>query len=1403
MPASKDDHRRVISHLRAVTLPDRTIRLWWNPPAKDCRSVVREYRVYVGEGKVNWERPIATLPAGAQTWQSKKIRPWSHAVKYGVELPSPEQWADNRVVKNPYDTHCAVIAVTDEGEVRSEEAVARPFYAFRSMQSVWAIFQDAKGSLWVGTTGGILVRPSDAEQTERLQTAGAVCFLALRGKTGRASVEKWVRIETADGLPDDDIRALCEDRQGRLWVGTAGGLACYDGTSWRTYGTTDGLPDDDIRALCENRQGRLWVGTAGGLACYDGTSWRTYGTTDGLPDDDIQTLCEDRQGRLWAGTYQGGLACYDGTSWRTYRRADGLPDDDIQTLCEDRQGRLWVGTYQGGLACYDGTSWRTYRRADGLPDDRVWALCEDPQGRLWVGTEGSLARYDGTSWRTYGTTDGLPDDRVRALCEDRQGRLWVGTYRGGLACYDGTSWRTYRRADGLPDDAVRALCEDRQGRLWVGTYQGGLACYDGTSWLAYRRADGLPNKVAWALCEDPQGRLWVGTEGSLARYDGTSWRTYGTTDGLPDDRVRALCKDRQGRLWVGTPGGLAAYDGTNWRTYRQTDGLPADNVWAISEDRQGRLWVGTAGGLACYDGTNWRTYRQTDGLPADNVWAISEDRQGRLWVGTAGGLACYDGISWRTYGTRDGLPNDDVRALCEDWQGRLWVGTRGGLACYDGTSWRTYRTAEGLPNEVAWALCVDRQGRLWVGTAGGLVCYDVRYRQIFSRLWWNPVGQTEQSLPASLPSALVQSEEFCREAPDVAEWQGIHGRLTFAATVEELGTLHQELARVFTIIETRQRPRTISLLTLDVLRQLIQLQQVTGILSTKLQRAASLDDQVYLLDGAIGILQANLETVSQSFRDHREREYFSSLNDLWLRLIRERRSALHGRADLACDLTPRRARVDRSGRVQVALSVENRGRGPAEDIVIEPTAGGDTKQVEPARRSLPFLGRGVIEHLEFTVEPARAGDRLRVEFLVTYRDGEGRDKSLRFADAIEIAAAPRGEPFRSIELNPYVIGKPVRTKASKVFVGREDVFEFMVRNLRGAEQDNILVLQGERRIGKSSALYQAQHRLPGLGYFPVIVDVQGFDGRGNDRFFFKVAAEISEQLPTMGMSPPEPDESLSAADASHSFRYRYLPSLFRLLDGKKLILMLDEFEVIERRIKDGKLDPSLLDYIRSLMQHTAVRFIFAGTHELAQLRKDYWGIFFNSVRYKKIGLLERDDAIKLITDPVRDFFEYDELAVQKILDTTAGHPFFTQCVCHAVVEIREKRRLAEDNYVGTQLIEDAIAETLKGAGQNLDYLWDQATPEEQAVLLVVSELLGPVEDPRRPDASTSDIGDHSAVKARAGCNLRKVVNSLVDRDLLEEPRQGHYRLKMGLVRRWILREKRLEDLAPVAEAPRA
>jgi hypothetical protein len=342
--------------------------------------------------------------------------------------------------------------------------------------------------------------------------------------------------------------------------------------------------------------------------------------------------------------------------------------------------------------------------------------------------------------------------------------------------------------------------------------------------------------------------------------------------------------------------------------YREADGLPPGSVQALCEDRQGRLWVGLgspeepllrgfgplSGGLACYDGRSWRMYREADGLPPGSVHALCEDWQGRLWVGLgyrnphlrrtfgflSGGLACYDGRNWRLYREADGLLPGSVHALCEDRQGRLWVGLFGREDSLRSVSPLSISGSGG----VMLANLETNLVYFRLSSSDGLACYDGRSREMFSILWWNPAREIRWSLPASLPEALIQSKIFHECALDIAEWEGVRGQLRSVSSVEEIGALHEDLTRLSNVVEARNRSGRISLLTFDVLRQLVAMQHVVTLLWTKFQKATNIDDQVYFLDDAVGILQANREIISRWFSDARERDYFHSVNDHWLTL---------------------------------------------------------------------------------------------------------------------------------------------------------------------------------------------------------------------------------------------------------------------------------------------------------------------------------------------------------------------------------------------------------------------------------------------------------------------------------------------------------------------------------------
>jgi len=565
------------------------------------------------------------------------------------------------------------------------------------------------------TTQGFAARvcfPALAAVLVSVFSAICLCPLPAQGE--------WQSFGIGDGLVDNAVMAIVEDRSERLWFGTNNGVSCYDGVSWTSFTTADGLANDGVLAILEDGSGVLWFGTfGGGVSRYDGEDWTTYTEADGLAGNEVSAVVEDREGNLWFAT-SSGASRYDGTSWTTYTSADGLAGDSVVSIFEDGSGRLWFGTEFDGVSCFDGAVWSTYTVDDGLAANYVLAICEDSSGSMWFCTGGGLSRYDGATWTNYTTTDGLAGEVSRAITEDSDGRLWYASFwsPGGVSCFDGVKWTTYTTTQGLVNDHVVAVLEDSSGNMWFGTW-GGLSRYDGVSWVTYTTSDGLSHNEVFAIRSGSSGDLWFGTEGGgVSRYDGLDWTTYAHADGLAGDRVRAVAEDHTGNLWFGTwHCGVSRYDGSGWTTYSTADGLVDSTVTVIIEDRAGSLWFGTPSGVTEFDGVEWNTYTTGDGLAGDSVSAILESSTGSVWFGTGSGVSCYDGTSWMTYTTADGLASNDVRAIAEDRHGHLWFGTSGhGVSCYDGSHWTSHTEADGLPSDAVLTVMVDSAGDVWVGT---------------------------------------------------------------------------------------------------------------------------------------------------------------------------------------------------------------------------------------------------------------------------------------------------------------------------------------------------------------------------------------------------------------------------------------------------------------------------------------------------------------------------------------------------------------------------------------------------------------------------------------------------------------------------------------------------------------
>jgi diguanylate cyclase (GGDEF)-like protein/PAS domain S-box-containing protein len=594
------------------------------------------------------------------------------------------------------------------------------------------------------------------------------------------------------GLAQNTVSALYQDRAGFVWIATQGGLHRYDGYRFHIYdhnpNRPDSLPDGFVTAIGEDGAGRLWIGTnAKGVVRLDPAT----DTVERLPDDDTRRpttraanilALRDEPGRgLWIGSRDGIDLADPITGRRTSVvrfETDNLPLRPMRRFVDDRHGGLLAPT-SVGLFRIDRRSATAQRlRAPGLESALSAIVAAD--GTVYAGTSAGLYRVapDGATAQRIWPLAPTATANVHDIAEDPTGRLWLAVRGAGVAIVDphgeASEWLHHQRdlPGSLPEEFTTTLMLDRSGLLWIGGETRGVATTrpggGAFTWLVDLEPprDRINKNVVSAILGDGNS-IWLGTEGDgLKRYDRARDRyedfgdalgaALGTKEALADLHVYAIVPAGPDRLWVGTTMGLVELDTKTRRaTLVPVEGLadaPAGTgqreVRSLERARDGSLWIGTrAHGLLRWqpDSRQTRAWRHDDAdatsLPHNMVLALREDRSGRLWIGTLDGLAVLDAKGERLRrisadATRtDALSGNLVRSIRQGADGTLWIGTHSGLNRLDalddtGARFSRVLIGDGLPSSTIYGVLEDRAGALWLSTNRGIARYDPATRVV-------------------------------------------------------------------------------------------------------------------------------------------------------------------------------------------------------------------------------------------------------------------------------------------------------------------------------------------------------------------------------------------------------------------------------------------------------------------------------------------------------------------------------------------------------------------------------------------------------------------------------------------------------------------------------------------------
>ncbi|NOZ75978.1 MAG: hypothetical protein GXO90_11515 [FCB group bacterium] len=590
------------------------------------------------------------------------------------------------------------------------------------------------------------------------------------------------RLTGEDGLSQNFVTSMLQDRDGFLWFGTADGLNRYDGTQFTIFHSdpedTTRIADSYIQVMINGLGGTLWIGTdQGGLDRYepDAGQFRHFGLPPkpvGEATVAVTALAQDPRGTVWVGTTAG--------LWRLDPYQEHWTATEIvgpvHSLRLNRQGVLWIGT-ERALIRRDPLTGEYQSYSTGNPDripNPVRCIFEDHAGRIWIGAREGFYQVDFLSGRLRAVSlgSGKVEPEVAAIAETEDRYLWLGTSRVGLFRYEPD---TKTRRQYLPDrssrpdpslEGILQLLVDQDGLLWIATRGLGVQVLNPDPPFQYYHVipgdnRSLSSTSIRAIYLAQDSVLWVGGYQGLDRFDRRTGAVrhyrYNPQDpqGLPMPYVYALAEDESGNLWVGTEGkGLARLDRETdtFQYYPHEEGndrsLGGDFVFALLMDHRGDLWIGTENGLSRLKKTDRETGRfetrtpENSGLPGSVVTCLAEDSFGNLWVGTeSSGLGVLDKETDRFRVLRHdrrnprSLSQNRILCLTPTTDGGLWIGTKGGglnRLDYgdfdpqhpDRTPLTWYTTRDGLSNDVVYGVLEDVSGALWLSTNDGIVRMD-------------------------------------------------------------------------------------------------------------------------------------------------------------------------------------------------------------------------------------------------------------------------------------------------------------------------------------------------------------------------------------------------------------------------------------------------------------------------------------------------------------------------------------------------------------------------------------------------------------------------------------------------------------------------------------------------------
>lgn len=284
------------------------------------------------------------------------------------------------------------------------------------------ITRNSKGNFWLGAQFG-LIEWNREKNNSRFHEYGVINGQPFNGK--------------------EEVRALCFDKEDRLWVGmNRFGITILDkNRKVIKYFNADDhisenkLPANGINEIVLSPDNKIWVATSGGLSIIDPSALRinSFAENDALkPFGHIYcyTIWFRSADEVWLGTNKGAYRyLISKNELFSFNMENGLPGNNVFCFTDDDKGNVYAGTNDGLSVLKNNAVVKTFRRKSGLRSARCQGFLKDAEGNIWIANESALLCYKpaDSSFRVFDESYGLSTSGFRrgSFYETMQGeQLW-------------------------------------------------------------------------------------------------------------------------------------------------------------------------------------------------------------------------------------------------------------------------------------------------------------------------------------------------------------------------------------------------------------------------------------------------------------------------------------------------------------------------------------------------------------------------------------------------------------------------------------------------------------------------------------------------------------------------------------------------------------------------------------------------------------------------------------------------------------------------------------------------------------------------------------------------------------------------------------------------------------------